>query len=135
MFFWQIVSFIQSNVKLPFPHRCASLFQAKELLEQDQLSLFVDRKLGSNYVSAELEEMVQIALLCTMYKPEHRPRMSEVVKMLEGGDGVADKWEAMKNIEEPNPDSPSEFVHIGINYDEDEYNSIDLEAIELSGPR
>jgi hypothetical protein len=30
--------------------------------------------------------------------------MSEIVKMLEGGDGVAEKWEAMKNIEKPNLD-------------------------------
>jgi hypothetical protein len=30
--------------------------------------------------------------------------MSEIVKMLEGGDGVAEKWETMKNIEEPYPD-------------------------------
>jgi hypothetical protein len=42
------------------------LFQAKELLEQNRLSLFVDQKLSSNYNNAELEEMVQIALLCAM---------------------------------------------------------------------
>jgi hypothetical protein len=85
------------------------LFQAKELLKQNQLSLFVDEKRSSNYGSAELEEMVQIALLCTMYGPCHDPKMSEIVKMLEGGDGVTKKWEAMKNIEEPNPDWSSEF--------------------------
>jgi hypothetical protein len=50
------------------------LFQAKELLEQNQLSLFLDQKLSSNYDSAELEEMVQIALLCTMYRPCTVPR-------------------------------------------------------------
>jgi hypothetical protein len=65
--------------------------------------------LSSNYDSAELEEMVQIALLYTMYRPYHRPKMSEIVKMLEGGDGVAEKWEAMKNIEDPNPDWSLEF--------------------------
>ena len=80
------------------------MFQAKELLEQSQLSMFVDRKLGSNYDSAELEELVQIALLYTMYRPCHRPNMSKIVKMLEGGDGVVEKWEAMKNIKEPNLD-------------------------------
>jgi hypothetical protein len=47
--------------------------------------------------------MVQIALLCTFYRPCRRPKMSEIVKMLEGWDGVAEKWEAMKNIVEPNP--------------------------------
>nr|CAB3464099.1 unnamed protein product [Digitaria exilis] len=72
-----------------------------------------------------------IALLCTMYKPEHRPRMSEVVTMLEGGDGVADKWEAMKNIEELNPDK----LYQAIKYDEDQFSSTELQSIELSGPR
>jgi hypothetical protein len=59
------------------------LFQAKNFFEQNQLSLFVDQKLSSNYDSAELEEMVQIVLLCTMYRPYHRPKMFEIVKMLE----------------------------------------------------
>jgi hypothetical protein len=73
-----------------------------------------------------LEEMVQIALLHTMYRTCHRPKMSEIVKMLDGGDGVAKKWEAMKNIEEPNPNWSSEFGRIGINYYEDQCNSIEL---------
>jgi hypothetical protein len=113
------------------------MFQAKELLEQNQLSLFVDSKLRSDYNSTELEEMVQIALLCTMYRPCHRPKMSEIVNMLEGGDRVAEKWEAVKNIEDPNPDWSSEFMCIGINYNDDDQrnNSIELQAIELSGPR
>jgi hypothetical protein len=67
------------------------LFQAKELLEQNQLSLFVDQKLSSNDDSAELEEMVQIALLCTMYRPCHHPKMFKIAKMLEEGDRVAEK--------------------------------------------
>jgi hypothetical protein len=92
----------------------------------------VYQKLSSNYDSAKLEEMVQIALLYTMYRPCHRPKMSKIVKMLEGGDGVAEKWEAMKNIEEPNPDWSSEFLWIGINYYEDKCNSMELQAIELS---
>ncbi|XP_062230254.1 protein NSP-INTERACTING KINASE 3-like [Phragmites australis] len=106
----------------------------KELLEQNQLTSFVDKKLTNNYDSAELEEMVQIALLCTMYNPDHRPRMSEVVRMLEGGDGVAEKWEALKDVEEPNPDSPG-YLFPPIDYDEDRSSSIELQAVELSGPR
>jgi len=72
------------------------MFLAKALLEQNQLCLFVEKKLRSNYDSVELEQMVQIALLYTMYRPCHRPNMSKIVKMLEGEDGVADKWEPMK---------------------------------------
>jgi hypothetical protein len=107
------------------------LFQAKELLEQNQLSSFADKKLRNNYDSVELEEMVQIALLCTMYSPKDRPRMSEVVAMLEG-DGVAEKWEAVKNVEEPNPE---DLKYRAINYDEDQCSSTELQAVELSGPR
>ncbi|RLN00360.1 protein NSP-INTERACTING KINASE 3-like [Panicum miliaceum] len=105
---------------------------AKELLEQNQLSSFADKKLRNNYDSVELEEMVQIALLCTMYSPKHRPRMSEVVTMLEEGDGVAEKWEAVKNVEEPNPE---DLKYRAINYDEDQCSSTELQAVELSGPR
>jgi hypothetical protein len=54
------------------------LFQAKFYLEQNQLSCFADKKL-INYYEAELEEMVQIARLCTMDDPNHRNRMTEVV--------------------------------------------------------
>ena len=96
------------------------MFQANELLEQNQLSLFLDQKLRSNHDSTELEEMVQIALLRTMCRPCHRPKMSEIVKMLEGGGGVAEEWEAMKNIEDPNPDWSSEFVSTGINYNDED---------------
>ncbi|RLN01184.1 protein NSP-INTERACTING KINASE 3-like [Panicum miliaceum] len=107
---------------------------AKELLEHNQLSSFVDMKIRNNYDSVELEEMVQIALLCTMYKPEHRPRMSEVVRMLEEGDGVAEKWEAMKDVEELDPDSPGYLFPV-LDYDVDRSSLIELQAIELSGPR
>jgi hypothetical protein len=93
--------------------------------------LFVDQKLSSNYDSAKLE-MVQITLLCTMYRPCHGPKMSEIVKMREEGDEVAEKWEAMKTIAEPIPDWSSEFRWIGINYYEDRCNLIELQAIELS---
>ena len=63
----------------------------------------MEQKLRSNYDSAELEEMVQIALLCTMYRPCHRPKMSKIVKMLEGGDGVVEKWEPMKKYRGTKP--------------------------------
>jgi hypothetical protein len=110
------------------------LLQARELLEQNQLSSFVDMKIRSNYDCVELEEMVQIALLCTMYNPEHRPKMSEVVRMLEGGDGVAERWEAMKDVEGPGLDSPGYLFPV-LDYDADQSSTIALQAIELSGPR
>jgi hypothetical protein len=96
----------------------------------------VDKKLRKNYDSAELVEMVHIALLCTMYNPDHHPRMSEILRMLEGEDEVAGKWdwETMKNIEEPSPDSHTHLFYT-LDYDVDRSSSIELEAIELVGPR
>lgn len=67
-----------------------------------------------------------------MHNPKHRPRMSEVASMLEEGDGVAEKWETMKNVKEPDHD---EYAYKEINYDEEQSNSIELQAVELSGPR
>ncbi|XP_020100117.1 protein NSP-INTERACTING KINASE 3 isoform X2 [Ananas comosus] len=115
----------------------------KKLHQEKQLSMMVDKDLKSNYDRVELEEMVQVALLCTQFHPAHRPKMSEVVRMLEG-DGLAEKWEASQNINTSNnsisntPKSvnrsmeqlPPRYLDFG----EDE-SSLYLEAMELSGPR
>uniref|UniRef100_A0A0D9XRD6 non-specific serine/threonine protein kinase n=1 Tax=Leersia perrieri TaxID=77586 RepID=A0A0D9XRD6_9ORYZ len=109
---------------------------ANELLEKNRLSSFVDRRLKNDYVSAELEEMVQIALLCTMYSPDHRPRMTEVVRMLEGSDGsIAEKWEAVKDVDRSKPSTPEFMLSPPVDNGSAEHNSIQLEAEELSGPR
>ncbi|KAG5403272.1 hypothetical protein IGI04_009391, partial [Brassica rapa subsp. trilocularis] len=71
--------------------------QAEKLLihQEKNLEVLVDKQLLKNksYDEIELEEMVRVALLCTQYLPGHRPKMSEVVRMLEG-DGLAERWEA-----------------------------------------
>ncbi|KAM0920731.1 hypothetical protein ACQ4PT_007304 [Festuca glaucescens] len=110
---------------------------ARELLEEDQLSSFVDKRLRNNYDNAELKEMVQIALLCTMFKPTHRPRMSEIIRMLEGYGSVAEIWEGLKNVPVPIPmPGTRNFAPSPANYSgEDECSSVELEAVELSGPR
>ncbi|OIW05449.1 hypothetical protein TanjilG_12040 [Lupinus angustifolius] len=71
----------------------AMLDLVKKIHLEKKLELLVDKDLKSNYDRIELEEMVQVALLCTQYLPGHRPKMSEVVRMLEG-DGLAERWEA-----------------------------------------
>ncbi|MCL7021419.1 hypothetical protein MKW94_002524 [Papaver nudicaule] len=65
----------------------------KKLQHDKKVEVLVDTDLGTNYDRIEVGEMVQVALLCTQYLPAHRPKMSEVIRMLEG-DGLADKWEA-----------------------------------------
>ena len=47
--------------------------------------------------------------------------------------GLQTNGSPWKNIVEPNPHWSSEFMCIGINYYEDQCNSIELQAIELSG--
>jgi hypothetical protein len=62
--------------------------QLKKMHQEKQLDTLVDKGLESKYDRIELEEMVQVALLCTQFFPGHRTNMSEVVRMLEG-DGLA----------------------------------------------
>ncbi|KAG8641710.1 protein NSP-INTERACTING KINASE 3 [Manihot esculenta] len=104
----------------------------KKLHQEGKLNLLVDKDLRGNFDRIELEEMVQVALLCTQFNPSHRPKMSEVLKMLEG-DGLAEKWEASQKIETPrlrscenHPQRYSDFI---------EESSLVIEAMELSGPR
>ncbi|KAM6589333.1 hypothetical protein CsatA_011938 [Cannabis sativa] len=104
----------------------------KKLHQEGKLNLMVDKDLKGNFDRIELEEMVQVALLCTQFNPSYRPKMSEVLKMLEG-DGLAEKWEASQKVETPRirscehpPQRYSDFI---------EESSLVVEAMELSGPR
>ncbi|CAM8876762.1 unnamed protein product [Rhodiola kirilowii] len=77
----------------------------KKLHKEGKLSQVVDKDLRQNYDHIELEEIIQVALLCTQFNPSHRPKMSEVLKMLEGISDYIDE------------------------------SSLVVEAMELSGPR
>ncbi|XP_028764977.1 protein NSP-INTERACTING KINASE 1 isoform X1 [Neltuma alba] len=111
----------------------AMLDWVKKIHQEKKLELFVDKDLKNNYDRIELEEMVQVALLCTQYLPGHRPKMSEVVRMLEG-DGLAERWEASqraymskcKALELSSSDRYSDLT---------DDSSMQVQAMELSGPR
>ncbi|XAR65550.1 Non-specific serine/threonine protein kinase [Bertholletia excelsa] len=128
----------------------AMLEWVRKVQQEKKIELLVDRELGSNYDRIELGEMLQVALLCTQYLPAHRPRMSEVVKMLEG-DGLAEKWAASHNHINP---STNLFVTrkdykfhshtTSVRFDDHDTSSMfgttmddedDANAMELSGPR
>lgn len=94
--------------------------------------MMVDKDLKNNYDRVELEEMVQVALLCTQFHPSHRPKMSEVVRMLEG-DGLAESWDALQKMDTPKCRSLERQSPKYVDFMED--SSVVLEAIELSGPR
>ncbi|KAF3447352.1 hypothetical protein FNV43_RR12538 [Rhamnella rubrinervis] len=70
----------------------------KGLLKEKKLEMLVDPDLQHNYVEAEVEQLIQVALLCTQGSPMDRPKMSEVVRMLEG-DGLAERWDEWQKVE------------------------------------
>ncbi|URE38594.1 Leucine rich repeat N-terminal domain [Musa troglodytarum] len=104
----------------------------KKLHQENKLYMMVDKDLKNNYNRVELEEMIQVALLCTQFHPSQRPKMSEVVRMLEG-DGLAEKWEASQRMDTPKSRSSEQLTPKYIDFVED--SSFVVEAIELSGPR
>ncbi|XP_044462861.1 probable LRR receptor-like serine/threonine-protein kinase At2g23950 [Mangifera indica] len=138
----------------------AMLEWVKKIHQEKQVEVLVDRELGSNYDRIEVGEILQVALLCTQYLPAHRPKMSDVVRMLEG-DGLAEKWAASHNHTNPTmnlfhgnnnnnnntsrtttaPDHVHTHSHdhssmfgTGMDDDDDDH-SLDYFAMELSGPR
>ncbi|XP_073045549.1 BRASSINOSTEROID INSENSITIVE 1-associated receptor kinase 1-like isoform X1 [Primulina eburnea] len=68
------------------------------ILKEKKLETLVDADLQGNYVDEEVEQLIQVALLCTQSSPLERPRMSKVVRMLEG-DGLAERWEEWQKEE------------------------------------
>ncbi|KAK8564178.1 hypothetical protein V6N12_036309 [Hibiscus sabdariffa] len=70
----------------------------KGLLKDRKLEMLVDADLQGNYVDHEVEQLIQVALLCTQGTPMERPKMAEVVRMLEG-DGLAERWEEWQKEE------------------------------------
>lgn len=111
----------------------AMLDWVKKIHQEKKLEMLVDKDLRSSYDRIELEEIVQVALLCTQYLPAHRPKMSEVVRMLEG-DGLAERWEASQRVES-NKGKPHEFSSSDRYSDLTDDSSLLVQAMELSGPR
>ncbi|CAI8591455.1 unnamed protein product [Vicia faba] len=70
----------------------------KGLLKDKKLETLVDAELMGNYDDDEVEKLIQVALLCTQGSPMERPKMSDVVRMVEG-DGLAEKWEQWQKEE------------------------------------
>ncbi|CAH9119639.1 unnamed protein product [Cuscuta europaea] len=118
----------------------AMLDWVKKIHLEKKVDIMVDKDLKSGYDKIELEEMVQVALLCTQYLPSHRPKMSEVVRMLEG-DGLAEKWEASQKVNQAASAATTkctannEFSSSDRFSDLTEDSSLLIQAMELSGPR
>ncbi|XP_051140729.1 protein NSP-INTERACTING KINASE 1 isoform X2 [Andrographis paniculata] len=111
----------------------AVLDWVRKLHQEKKLEDLVDKDLKNSYDRIELEEMVKVALLCTQYLPGLRPKMSEVVRMLEG-DGLAERWEASQRVESHKVKT-QELSSSERYSDLTDDSSLLAQAIELSGPR
>ncbi|XP_047165320.1 BRASSINOSTEROID INSENSITIVE 1-associated receptor kinase 1-like isoform X2 [Vigna umbellata] len=101
----------------------------KALLKEQKLETLVDEDLQGDYDGGELEKLIQIALLCTQSSPLDRPKMSEVVRMLEG-QGLEEKWDQWGKKEDMIQKNYNPFNLY------DGYDSIsNIPPDELSGPR
>ncbi|KAL9244017.1 hypothetical protein vseg_017836 [Gypsophila vaccaria] len=105
----------------------------KGLLIEKELETLVDADLQGNYVESEVEQLIQVALLCTQSSPTERPKMSEVVRMLEG-DGLAERWEEWQKEEMVRQDfNQMHQHHPATDWGVD--STSNLRPDELSGPR
>ncbi|KAD4983216.1 hypothetical protein R6Q59_002892 [Mikania micrantha] len=104
----------------------------KKLHQDGKLKLMVDKSLKNSFDASELQEMVQVALLCTQFNPLNRPKMSEVLRMLEG-EGLVERWEASENADTPRFRALESFPQRYADCIEE--SSLVSEAMELSGPR
>ncbi|KAK9078347.1 hypothetical protein SSX86_002404 [Deinandra increscens subsp. villosa] len=57
---------------------------ARPLLEEDAIDELIDPRLGNSYSEEEVYCMLQAASLCIKRDPQLRPRMSQVLRILEG---------------------------------------------------
>ncbi|KAF8039158.1 hypothetical protein BT93_B1647 [Corymbia citriodora subsp. variegata] len=114
--------------------RGAMLDWVRKIHQEKKIEMLIDKDLKDNYDRVELEEMIQVTLLCTQYLPTQRPKMSEVVRMLEG-DGLVEKWEASQRAESTRCRAANEFSSSERYSDLTNDSSLLIQAMELSGPR
>ncbi|KAI3960375.1 hypothetical protein MKW98_017099 [Papaver atlanticum] len=103
----------------------------KKLLREKRLQDIVDGNLKQNYDPKEVETIIQVALLCTQSSPEDRPKMAEVVGMLQGV-GLSERWTEWEQLEVVRSQEYSVMSHQFI-WNED--STQDQEAIQLSKAR
>ncbi|KAJ4718895.1 NSP-interacting kinase-like protein [Melia azedarach] len=109
----------------------AVLDWVKKFHGEKQLEMLVDKDIKNSYDRIELEEMVQVAPLCTQNLPSQRHKMSEVVRMLEDHK-FSEKWVASRGAE-TTTSRGYDFSNLE-RYSDLTGCSLKIQAIELSGP-
>ncbi|KAM1347404.1 hypothetical protein ACFX13_037368 [Malus domestica] len=105
----------------------------RTLHEEKRLEVLVDRDLKGCFDAIELEQCVELALQCTQSSPILRPKMSDVLKILEGLVGQSGHTEVSQggtNLFEARAHDFSRTCS-----DVRQESSFIIEAMELSGPR
>nr|QAS62439.1 LRR receptor-like serine/threonine-protein kinase [Sedum alfredii] len=107
----------------------------KTLHEDKRLEMVVDKDMKGHYVEEELENMVELALLCTQSLPSLRPKMSEVLKVLEEMDAIRPTGNVEGTESITSSSDARTFIfsrNCSVGHEE---SSFIMEPIELSGPR
>ncbi|KAL9262328.1 BRASSINOSTEROID INSENSITIVE 1-associated receptor kinase 1-like protein [Drosera capensis] len=97
----------------------------KGLLKDKRLKTLLDADMQGQYEEHEVEQLILVALLCTQGSPKQRPKMAELVSMLEG-DGLTERWEEWQK-EEMFHHHPHSWMTAD--------STSNLRPDELSGPR
>ncbi|KAI3710133.1 hypothetical protein L2E82_39907 [Cichorium intybus] len=106
----------------------------RTLYEEKRLQVLIDRDLNGCYDEEELDEAVKLALVCTRAQASSRPKMSEVMKVLEGITGQPGNVEDTQTG--PTQQCEGRTFSFSRNCsDAREGSSFIIEAMELSGPR
>ena len=106
--------------------------QVKGHLKDKNLKKLVDADLLGDYNDKELEQLIQVAILCTQVSPMGRPKMSEVVSML-NGDGLAERWDQWQKEEQIRQEFDRTHPYMAKLEIFD--STANIQPEELSGPR
>nr|XP_028966140.1 probable LRR receptor-like serine/threonine-protein kinase At5g45780 isoform X2 [Malus domestica] len=107
----------------------------RTLHEEKRLEVLVDRDLKGCFDAIELEQCVELALQCTQSSPILRPKMSDVLKILEGLVGQSGHTETEGSQGGTNlfEARAHDFSRTCSNVHQE--SSFIIEAMQLSGPR
>lgn len=107
------------------------------MYEGKRLESLVDRGLKGCFDAEDLEKVVEVALRCTQSSPNLRPKMWEVMKILEA---ITGQSSGAGNQDESPGGSSHQFEGKSFSFSRNfsgvhDESSFVIEAIELSGPR
>lgn len=89
----------------------------------------------NRYITKEVETILQVALLCTQTSPEDRPKMAQVVNMLQGGVGLSERWAEWEQMEEVRNQDFNRLMSHQFLWPDESTTTHDQEAIQLSQAR